>query len=488
MSTPAPPPTPEPVALTLPGDDWGYPSPFAFYSRGPGYLRMSFIFDTLTWKDEEGVIPWLADNWDVSEDGTEWTFTLHSDVAWHDGEPLTAEDVAFTFDYFKQHQEAFKWFWPMDKVEGAEAMDERTVVLTLTEPIASCHEALIGSLPIIPRHIWESVDDPAKFTAEEAVIGSGLFKLVEYNKEEARYVYEANADYFKGSPAVDTLTFIKVENEALALETGTTDYASFWGKEIEAVRELEEDLDCQHIEGPSFWVLQVVFNTTQPPFDNVNLRRAVAHAIDRAKIVEQVTHGGAIVANLGIVSPFTDWYNPNLPAYEYDPAKARDMLDELGMTDLSLTLITTGGFAREAELVQADLEQVGIQVEVQAGDQSTIDGLLREGNFDLAINGHGGIANPSILRTPTWPASSYNNEEYDSLYQEQSRATDEEERREMVWQLQQIIAEDLPVLTLYHPKMWTVYNPSKLDTWFYTQGGVSLGIPIAMNKLIFLER
>ncbi len=487
-STSAPAPTPEPVALTLPGDDWGYPSPFAFYSRGPGYLRMSFIFDTLTWKDEDGVIPWLADAWEVSDDGTEWTFTLHPDVAWHDGEPLTAEDVAFTFDYLKEHQESFQWSWPVDKVARTKIVDERTVTLYLTEPIAGCHVDLVGSVPIIPKHVWENVEDPAKFIVEEAVIGTGPFKLVEYSKEESRYVYEANPDYFMASPVVDPLIFIKVENEALALKTGTTDYASFWGKEIDAVQEFEGDPNYQYIDGPSFWVLQIILNTEKPPFDKVEFRRAVAHAIDRAKIVEQVTHGGAIVANLGIVSPFTDWYNPNLPAYEYDPAKARDMLDEMGMTDLSLTLITTGGFARESELVQADLEQVGIQVEVQTGDRSTIDGLLREGNFDLAINGHGGIANPSILRTPTWPASSYKNEEYDSLYQEQARATDEEERRKMVWQLEQIIVEDLPVLTLYHPKMWTVYNPSKLDTWFYTQGGVGLGIPIAMNKLIFLER
>jgi len=487
-STPAPPPAPEPVALTLPGDDWGYPSPFAFYSRGPGYLRMSFIFDTLTWKDEEGVIPWLADNWDVSEDGTEWIFTLHSGVAWHDGEPLTAEDVAFTFDYLKEHQESFQWSWPVDKVARTEIVDERTVTLYLTEPIAGCHVDLVGSVPIIPKHVWENVEDPAKFTAEEAVIGTGPFKLVEYSKEEARYIYGANADYFKGSPAVDTLTFIKVENEALALETGTTDYASFWGKEIEAVQAFEDNENYGIIGGPSFWVLQMIFNTQKTPFDDVELRRAVAHAIDREEIVEQVTHGGAIVASLGIISPFTDWHNPNLPVYEYDPAKAKAMLEDLGVTDLNLMLITTSGFAREAELVQADLAEIGIEVEVQTGDRSTIDGLLREGNFDLAINGHGGIANPAILRTPTWPAESYSNDEYDQLYQQQASTVDEEARRELVWQLQAIIAEDLPVLTLWHPKMWTVYDASKLDTWFYTKGGVGLGIPIAMNKLIFLER
>jgi peptide/nickel transport system substrate-binding protein len=161
-------------------------------------------------------------------------------------------------------------------------------------------------------------------------------------------------------------------------------------------------------------------------------------------------------------------------------------MEEAGAADMSLRLITTAGFAREAELVQADLEAIGIQVEVQTGDYSTIDGLLREGNFDLAINGHGGIANPAILETPTWPAQTYDNAEYVEVYQQQAATLDEQQRRELVWQLQEIIAQDLPVLTLYHPKMWTVYDASVLDTWFYTRGGVGFGIPLSMNKLIFL--
>jgi peptide/nickel transport system substrate-binding protein len=482
--------------LTLPGEDWGYPSPFAFYARGPGYIRMSLLFDTLTWKDEQGVIPWLADEWSVSEDGAEWIFTLHPGVTWHDGQPLTAKDVAFTFEYFKEHQGAFKWSWPVGKVDSAEALDEETVVVNLTEAIAGAHEGLIGSLPIIPKHIWENVDDPAKLISEEAVVGSGPFRLTEYSKEEARYIYEANADYFRGPPTVDILTFIKVENQALALETGTIDYASFSGNEIEAAQAFQHGDDATRewrvIEGPSFWVLQMIFNTQRAPFDDVELRRAVAHAVDRQRVVDQVTHGGAIVANLGILSPFTDWHNPDLPVYEYDPVQARTLLEEAGVTDLSLTLITTGEFAREAELVQADLEALtgsssSVEVEVQIGDYSTIDGLLREGNFDLAINGHGGIANPAMLETPTWPAQAYSNSAYDELYEQQAATIDEEQRRELVWQLQEIIAQDLPVLTLYHPKMWTVYDASTLDTWFYTQGGVGLGIPLSMNKLIFLR-
>jgi len=479
--------TPPPRTLTLPGDDWGYPSPFTFYPRGPGYLRMSLLFDTLTWKDEEGVIPWLADSWEVSPDGTRWRFTLHPDVRWHDGQPLTAEDVAFTFDYLKARASAFKWFAAVKGVSRAEAVDQRTVVLRLKEPMAGFLVDIAGSVPIIPKHIWKDVEDPAKFTGEEAVIGSGPFRLMEYDKAEGRYIYEANPGYFKGKPIVDRLVFVKVKDEAMALKTGTVDAAFFWGKEIEAVKALEAEPNLESIEGSSFWVLQMIFNTGRSPLDQVEFRRAIAHAIDRSRIVEQVTHGGAVVANLGIISPGTDWYNPRLPICGHDPSKAEEALDELGVKGLSLTLLTTGRFAREAELIKADLERVGLKVEVKSADWGTVDGLLREGSFDLAISGHGGIANPAILRSPTWPATVYKNEEYDRLFEEQSR-TMEERRWKLVWQLQEIIAEELPVLALYHPKVWCVYNPSKLDTWFYTPGGISTGIPTEQNKLVFLPR
>ncbi|MCD6289170.1 MAG: peptide ABC transporter substrate-binding protein [Anaerolineae bacterium] len=492
----------QPTTLTLPGDDWGFPSPFGFYPRGPGYLRMSFLFDTLTWKDANNVIPWLADSWQASDDGMEWTFRLHPGVTWQDGKPLTAEDVQFTYDYLQTHAAAFKWFSAVKKVDHVEVKDERTVVIYLKEPIAGFLVDIAGSVPIIPKHIWEKVEEPGKFTGADAVVGSGPFTLAEYNKAEGRYIYEANANYFKGKPVIDRIIFIKVNDNALALKSGTIDAASFWGKEVDAVKALEQQGNFQTIEGPSYWVLQIIFNVQKPPLDQVTVRQAIAHAIQREQIVKQVTHGGAIVANLGILSPATEWYNPDLPDYRYDPETAGKMLDQAGLRDINgdgkreepngealrFTILTTQQFAREAELVKADLTRIGLNVEVKATDRGTVDGLLREGKFDMAINGHGGIANPNILQNPAWPSKVYQNTAYTQLFDEQARTMNPQQRREKVFQMEEIIANELPVLTLYHPKIWCVYNPAKLDTWFFTKGGISIGIPLEQNKLVFLPQ
>lgn len=483
------PPTPAsagPVPYVVAGDDWGYPSPFAFYNRGPGYIRMSYLFDTLIWKDSEGYIPWLAERWGVAADGVTWTFELRQDVRWHDGAPLTAEDVAFSFLYFREKaaQGMVKWGWPVDKVQAAEVADGGwAVVVRMSEPTAGLLSDLFGSLPIIPKHIWENVDEPMKKLDAEAVIGSSLFTLQEYNKEEGRYVYEANPDFFLGKPLVDHLAFVRVNDPALALLAGEVDEVSFSGKGITSVRELQSDPAFEVVEGPSDWVLKLYFNTRREPLDRRDVRRAIAHAVNRQALVDKAQMGGAVVASPGLLSPGSRWHNPDLPAYAYDPARAEVLLAQAGVQPRELTLLTTETYAREAELIQGDLRAIGIPVTLQTGDMTTVDGLLQEGSFDLLIAGHGGTVNPAIDH----PSSEavWSSAEYTTVYEQSLRAVDDGERRQYVYRMQEIIASELPILTLWHPLMWEVYRPGRA-TPFYTYEGVDGGIPLAHNKLMFM--
>ena len=481
------------------GGDFGYPSPYAFYPRGMGYIYMSFGFDTLTWKNETGVIPWLADSWEMSANGKTWTFHLHEGVKWHDGEPFTADDVKFTFDYMKEHPRP-KWFKSFKHIDHVDAVDDYTVVIYLKKPVADFLVSIAGDVPIFPKHIWDGVEDPKKFKGKEAVVGTGPFKLVKYNKEEGYYLWAANEEYFKGKPLVDKLISMKVSDTALALKTGDLDEASFWRKDIDVVATFEGNPDFKIIEAPGYWVLQTIFNCEKYPTNITEFRHAIAYGIDNDEIIQKVVHGGAIPANPGILQPGIEWHNPDLSGYEHNVTRANEILDALNFTDadnntireyptgedMEFELITISKFSREAELIKSQLEEVGIKINVKPMDKSTVDTILKEGNFFLAINGHGGCSYPDIVEAPDWPASTYHNDSYDSIFDEQATTMNSEQRKQLVYQLQETIADDLPVYALYHPKRWAIYNPEKLDTWFYTKNGIAHGIPYELNKLVFI--
>ncbi|NLG49973.1 MAG: hypothetical protein GX552_07685, partial [Chloroflexi bacterium] len=260
---------------------------------------------------------------------------------------------------------------------------------------------------------------------------------------------------------------------------------SFSGKAVASVRQLEGNPEFEVLEGPGYWTLNLYFNTARAPFDQQSVRQAIAYAIDRQGIVDKAQMGGAVVASTGILSPDTYWHQPNLPTYPYDPEQAQSLLIAAGVGSLEISLRTTETYVRDAELIKNDLGALGIGVTVKTADMATVDSLLDEGNFDLLITGHGGTANPDMdTRIPdgVWSSSAYN-----EAYARSTRALDDAERREHVWRMQEIIAEELPVLALWHPLMWEVYRPGKAQP-FYTADGVANGIPTANNKLMFLAR
>lgn len=485
------------------GDTWsgcGYPSPFAFGDMGPGYVRMSMLFDTLTWKDANGVVPSLADGWRVSNDGERWTFYLDRNARWHDGELFTADDVEFTFDYMKDCG-AFTWYDP-SHIDSVYVVDDYTVVITLNDPMASFLVDIAGNVPMIPEHIWYGVSDPVKFKDDDAAIGTGPLKLVEYNPDVGSYLYEANYDYYDGNPIVDEVISIAVSNPASALKAREVDEIALWGSDIDAAVILAADPDFKVITGQSLWVLNVYFNCERYPMNITEFRQAVAYGIDREEIVEQTLHGGGMIANTGIMHPDSIWCNPECEVYEYDVDAANNILDSLGFTNKidGIRQYPAGGnlefelhvlyyqFLREAELIQGQLEDIGIKTEIKNRDWAGIYSCLEGGNFDMALLGYGGISNPKMLRNPNWPASTYHDDDYDSLFEEQETTMDFDSRKELVNQLQEKVADDLPVYALYHPYVWCAYDPDVLDTWFYTREGISTGIPIELNKLAFLAR
>jgi len=203
--------------------DAGFLTPFAVSILGPaGVTRLTLIYDTLVWKDGRGVIPWLAVSWRASPDGAAYVFTLRPDVRWHDGTPLTARDVRFSFEYYRRHP--FRWI-DTSVVSGVEVRDRRTVVIRLARRYAPFIENVAGTVPIIPEHVWQGIEHPEQEQTLASAVGSGPYRLAEYRPESGQYRLVAFDDYFRGRPLVREIQYLVIpqERQMLAVQSGQVD-------------------------------------------------------------------------------------------------------------------------------------------------------------------------------------------------------------------------------------------------------------------------
>lgn len=489
--------------------DWGYPNPYRHYPRGPGYIRMSWVFDTLVWKNEKGFIPALADSWSYDPGKKAFVFKLSRKAQWHDGQPLTADDVIFTLNYFKKHP--YPWV-TLDLVDRGQATDPYTVIIYLWEPYAPFISDVGGTMPILPRHIWEKVEKPQAFDDPKAFVGSGPFRFKDFNKAQGTYLYEAFKGYYQGVPKVDRLIYIKSGQPLISLKTGQADLAMIQPDMAEGLQKSGFGV----IRDERGWNKKLMINHKKPPFDEKRFRQALAYAIDRQEIINKSQRGFGSVASYGLLSVDHEMYNPNTPTYPFDPHKARTLIESIGYQkdtqgvyrkegrplrlELLASKITVAGQHvpdRDGEVMKKQLEAVGILVDLVVLEQATTDSKVKNWDFDLAISGHGGISGDSkILNemiSSRYSAGSVNsarfdgNSELNRLLEEQIRVMDPEKRRTLVFKIQEVYAEELPAISLYYPDSMAAYNPKKGVTWYYTRGGISKGVPIPQNKMSLIK-
>jgi len=479
--------------------DWGYPSPYSHYSRGPGYIRMSLIFDTLVWKDETGFVPALAESWEYLADEKAYVFHLREGVTWNDGEPFTASDVAFTYEYIKDHP--YQWV-DSSIVESAEASDDLTVKITLTGDYAPFLDQIAGTMPILPEHVYEDVSDPANFNGDLALTGTGPFKLVDYNKAQGTYLYEANENYYQGEPKVKQIRFVKVSAEmsAASFESGDVDAALVPGEAADGLR----DEGFAVIEASHDSVAKIMVNHRKAPFSDAKFRQGLYYSINRQDLVDTGLRGYGLVASPGLYASDNQWYNPNQEQYSHDPALAGQLLEELGYEKKdgsqyytrvsepeSIELLATPITERQGELIVQQLDEAGIKVNLRSVDPKTLDSLVAGWQFDLALNSHGGMGgDPAVLNKIVLDQTSFNSARYDEntelndVLESQLEEMDPDKRKDLVDSAQEMLAEDLPALPLYHADSYWVSN-DKVD-FYFTYGGVGSGVPIALNKMIFV--
>lgn len=489
--------------------DWGYPNPFRHYPRGPGYIRMSWVFDTLVWKDQKGYAPALADSWSYNGKKKTFTFKLNPRATWHDGRKLTADDVVFTIMYFKEHP--YSWV-ALDSVKEVFADNSQTVTIVLSKPYAPFLSDIGGTMPILPRHIWEHVAKPEEFNEPGAFIGSGPYVFRDFNKVQGTYLYEAFKGYYQGKPTAERLIYIRSGQPLMSLTTGQADLAPIQPTMADTLRSKGMTV----IKDEKGWNKKLMINHKKPPFCDRRFRQALAFAIDRQEIIEKGHNGLASLASYGLLSKDHEMYNPAVPVYQFNPPRARQLIESMGYrmddkgvynlngsplkVELLASKITTAGqnvADRDGEIIKKQLEAVGIAVELVNLEQATTDSRVAGWEFDLAVSGHGGISgDPKILSEmilSKYSAKSVNSARYDGnqelngLLEQQMAEMDAKKRKKIVFQIQKIYADELPAISLYYPDSMTAYNPQKGVKWYYTKGGISKGIPIAQNKMSLIR-
>jgi peptide/nickel transport system substrate-binding protein len=262
-------------------------------------------------------------------------------MLWHDGEAVTSEDVAYSFESV-QTGEAPMYEPFASGVSGIEVVDGLTVRLTLTNPSASFETSTLSKLNIIPKHIWEPIiadlltkdDADAQDIQEDPPVGSGPYKMVALDVNEF-VILEANPDHFAPPVAEGWIMNVLPNAEATLgqIGTGEINFLWEWKGDSEILAEIAEaDPNTAMFSSPTLGMQYFAFNLRYAPFDDVAFRRAIAHVVPRQSIIDNIYKGFAVPADSYVSAPIEFWHNPDLPQYEFGVDNARAVLEEAGYT------------------------------------------------------------------------------------------------------------------------------------------------------------
>jgi len=477
-------------------------NPFAGYTVA-AYEMFHLNYDMLTGYAPNGdVRPEIADSWTVSEDGLTWTFKIHPGITWQDGEPLTASDVAFTYNYIIDNDLSAYTSSTLN-IKEAVAIDDATVEFHLKKPKATMLRLWI---PIVPEHIWSKIpgDKAATYNSKPPVIGSGPFQTIDVKKGSFIRL-AANKNYWKGAPKVDEVILEIYQNQdtmAMDLKSGALDVAvQLPSAQFNALKNepgiTAKDALFRYFVELCMNVYDNDNSQANPVLRDLKFRQAISWAVDKQKIVDTALSGYGEVGQ-SIIGPFSDyaWTPPPEETFGYDMTKAAQLLDEAGYTDsdgdgiredkqgkpIELRLWTRSESPeqqRAGKLIAGSFEELGLNIvpSVQT-DGSIYDGQLTykgdtyAPDYDMYIWGWGGTADPgyqlgSFLTSQIegWNDACWSNAEYDSLYDQQDAEMDSAKRQTEVERMQQVFYDDAPYSVLYYPKYLIAYNSDKWEGW-----------------------
>ncbi len=432
----------------------------------------------LLFDDEFNPQPYLAESWEVAEDGLSVTLNLVEGAVFHDGVPITSADVAFSMLAARDNHPFKTMFAPVSDVETP---DPQTAIVRLSQP----HPAILlamspGLLPIIPKHIFDDGQDLKTHPRNtEDFVGSGPFRLTEYEAGSIIRMEKFEDFFIPERPYLDEI-IIEITPDpnsiVLGLENGTTHVSASLGAAANILR-LQDNEDVVVTAQGHEAIGQVTwleFNVADPILSDVRVRQAIGYAIDRDFLADVIQQGTQFPLTTGIVaaSPF---HNPDTEHYDVDIEAAKALLAEAGYAEGEISLAVDyipPGQQADAEYIVQALGDIGINAELNVSpDFPTWAGRVAAGDHQLTVNNVWNWGDPVIGVHRTYLSNNrvgaiwtnntgYENAEVDALLDKAGKTFDRDERIALYGEFQDIVADEVPIYFLTNPPFWQAINPS----------------------------
>jgi len=490
---------------------------YAFLTES--YTVFDLIYTPLTTESPDGTyVGGLAKDWSVSDDNLTWTFHLKDGIKWHNGEDLTADQVAWAINAVMADPDG--WAALSGYISGfteVTAPDDKTVQIVTEYPIANMEYRVSFLYAVYPPDFesFATPEDLQNFSNFEA-IGTGMFKMNTFDKDTGVLILDANKDYFDGSPKIDQIIFQTFDNsDAMiqALKVGEIDLVNEVPASAFVTVQGYEGVTATASDGRYF--NELIVNSVDPnndpaPTGNPALadpvvREAIALSINKQDIVDIVLQGLA-TPGASIVPPTLGggfWYSPNIQDVAFDTAKAGSMLEAAGYApgddgvrvkgDLRLEFrlqfpSDNPVYPRIADMMANWFNEAGMKAIPEAVDSdSLIAATTPAGDYDLVIWGWGPDPDPdfilSVMTTDQfvdggWSDSGYHNPEYDQFYLDQQQAVDKAERQKIVWKMQEMVYNDRPYIVLYYEKLLQAYRSDRFTGLIESPIGIEAGLSL----------
>ena len=421
------------------------------------------------------IVPDMSKGWTISDDKLTYTFTLRDDLKWSDGQPLTADDFAWTFQQANNPDNKFPYRSNFEDIMSYTATDARTIVVKVKEPLVVALE-MVDAVTPLPKHIWEKLDwnDPSKNPEiMSPSVASGPFKLKEWKKDDHQS-FVANDLYYKGRPNLDSIVMRIVPTQAVAyemLKSGEVDYAGFQPSQYTEAKSQPKFSVYEWWPAAATWSY-IGFNERHPALQDVKVRYALSYAVDRKSIIDNVMYG----LSGPTYGPFipTSWvYNPDIPKYDFNVAKAKELLGQAGYTpgrdgilikdgqSLKLKLLfgpnTSKVREQIATIVQQEFKEIGVDVEIHGLEWGAFLSAISTEPFDwdLTVLGWQATIEPhwmyqiwSESTIPDINQGAYVNKDVEKLFEQGAREFDREKRKKIYQDIQRQITQDAPYIFL----------------------------------------